>query len=152
MKRRRFLQQLGLGTAGLIVLPSTTFSKSSQQKITILHTNDTHSRIDPFPDNDAKFAGLGGISKRATLIEKIRSEEKNVLLLDAGDIFQGTPYFNLYGGEIEFKMMSALKYDAATMGNHDFDGGLDGFLKALPHAAFPFLCSNYDFSYTILKD
>ncbi|MBL7899902.1 MAG: metallophosphatase, partial [Crocinitomicaceae bacterium] len=129
-----------------------TLSKSSRKKITILHTNDTHSRIDPFPENDAKYAGLGGISKRASLIEKIRSEEQHVLLLDAGDIFQGTPYFNLYGGEVEFRMMSALKYDAATMGNHDFDVGLDGFLKALPHATFPFLCANYDFSDTVLKD
>lgn len=152
MERRKFIYNLAGGAAALTLLPSMTLSKSSRKKITILHTNDTHSRIDPFPENDAKYAGLGGISKRASLIEKIRSEEQHVLLLDAGDIFQGTPYFNLYGGEVEFRMMSALKYDAATMGNHDFDVGLDGFLKALPHATFPFLCANYDFSDTVLKD
>ena len=70
--------------------------------------------------------------------------------MDAGDIFQGTPYFNFYGGELEFKLMSMMGYDAATMGNHDFDNGLEGFLKALPNAKFPFITSNYDFSNTIL--
>ena len=84
------------------------------------------------------------------MIDLIREEEKNVLLLDAGDIFQGTPFFNVHGGEIELKLMSAMGYDAATMGNHDFDGGMEGFLKALPHANFPFLCANYDFSQTVL--
>jgi 5'-nucleotidase len=86
------------------------------------------------------------------LIKKIRSEEKNVLLLDSGDIFQGTPYFNLYGGELELKLMSEMGYDASTLGNHDFDNGLDGLLKQLPHAKFPFLCANYDFSQTVMKD
>lgn len=152
MKRRHFIQTISLGAAGLTLMPSLTFAKKNARKVTILHTNDTHSRIDPFPADDSKYAGLGGVSKRASLIEKIRAEQEHVLLLDAGDIFQGTPYFNLYGGEVEFKMMSSLKYDAATMGNHDFDGGLEGFLKALPHASFPFLCANYDFSNTILKD
>lgn len=152
MERRKFIQTLGLGSAGLIALPSLTFSKNNQRKITILHTNDTHSRIDPFPADDSKYPGLGGVARRMTIVDQIRSEENQVLLLDAGDIFQGTPYFNLYGGEVEFKMMSAMKYDAATMGNHDFDGGLDGFEKALPYAEFPFLCANYDFSNTILKD
>ncbi len=152
MERRKFIQTLGLGSAGLLALPSLTFSKNNQRKITILHTNDTHSRIDPFPADDSKYPGLGGVARRMTLVDQIRAMEEQVLLLDAGDIFQGTPYFNLYGGEVEFKMMSAMKYDAATMGNHDFDGGMDGFDKALPHAEFPFLCANYDFSNTILKD
>jgi 5'-nucleotidase len=93
---------------------------------------------------------MGGVAKRMQLINKIRSEENNVLLFDSGDIFQGTPYFNYYGGELEIKLMSAMKYDAATMGNHDFDAGIDGFNKQLPHATFPFLCSNYDFSKTVL--
>lgn len=152
MNRRKFIYHLAGGAAGLIALPSMTLRQKGKSKITILHTNDTHSRIDPFPADDAKYPGLAGVSRRATLVEQIRSEEEQVLLLDAGDIFQGTPYFNLYGGEVEFRMMSALKYDAATMGNHDFDGGLEGFVKALPHAAFPFLCANYDFSDTVLHD
>ena len=85
-------------------------------------------------------------------IKSIKEVEQNVLLFDAGDIFQGTPYFNFFGGEIEFKLMSKLKYDAATLGNHDFDNGLEGLKKQLPNAKFPFLSANYDFSKTILKD
>src|SRR5690606_10854183 len=81
-----------------------------------------------------------------------RKEEKHVLLLDAGDIFQGTPYFNVFGGELEFKLMSKMKYDAATLGNHDFDNGLQGLKDQLDHATFPFLSANYDFSKTILAN
>ena len=124
--------------------PSVVFGAKSTTKITILHTNDVHSHIDPFPSNDAKYPNLGGVAQRAALIHKIRSQSEHVLLLDAGDIFQGTPYFNLYGGELEFKLMSQMKYDASTIGNHDFDNGLEGFSKQLPHANFPFLIANYD--------
>jgi 5'-nucleotidase len=150
--RRKFLKQISLagGALALSSVPSDLFASNPTTKITILHTNDTHSRIDPFPASDPKFGGMGGVARRMQLINKIRSEEKNVILLDSGDIFQGTPYFNYYGGELEIKLMSAMKYDASTMGNHDFDGGIEGFAKQLPHATFPFLCSNYDFSNTIL--
>lgn len=125
-------------------------SFSSANKLTVLHTNDQHSRIEPFDSSYTRNPNQGGFARRATLIQKIRSEESNVLLLDSGDIFQGTPYFNFFGGELEFKLMSMMKYDASTMGNHDFDNGLDGFLKVLPNAKFPFICSNYDFKNTIL--
>jgi 5'-nucleotidase len=150
--RRKFITQIGLagGALALSSIPADLIASSGLTKITILHTNDTHSRIDPFPVSDPKFGGMGGVARRMQLINKIRSEEKNVLLFDSGDIFQGTPYFNYYGGELEIKLMSAMKYDAATMGNHDFDAGIDGFNKQLPHATFPFLCSNYDFSKTVL--
>jgi 5'-nucleotidase len=120
-------------------------------RLTILHTNDMHSRIDPFPETDKRYAGMGGVSQRAALVKAIRAENEHVLLLDSGDIFQGTPYFNFYGGEVEFKAMSAMGYDAATMGNHDFDAGLEGFNLQLPHADFPFLVANYDFSDTLLN-
>jgi 5'-nucleotidase len=123
-----------------------------ESKLVILHTNDTHSQIDPFPANHPKYPNRGGVARRAKLIDDIRSQEEHVLLLDSGDIFQGTPYFNLFHGELEMKLMSAMNYDAATMGNHDFDIGLDGFLQAKKFANFPFLCANYDFSNTILKD
>ena len=93
---------------------------------------------------------MGGVARRATLVEAIRHENPNTLLLDAGDIFQGTPYFNFYGGELEFKLMSMLKYDAATIGNHDFDNGIDGLYAQLPHAKFDFLSANYDFKNTVL--
>jgi 5'-nucleotidase len=121
-------------------------------KITILHTNDVHSRIDPFPDSDPKYPGLGGFARRAAIIKRIRQEEEHVLLFDSGDIFQGTPYFNYYGGELEFRLMSEMGYDAATLGNHDFDNGIEGLLKQIPHANFPFVNSNYDLSRTDLKD
>jgi len=154
--RRKFIKQSIVGSAGLISLsglPLSSFaSKKDYTKITILHTNDVHSHIEPFPDNDPKYPGLGGSARRASLIQQIRSEEQNVLLLDAGDIFQGTPYFNLYNGEIDFKLMSLMQYDAATIGNHDFDNGIDGLDKMLPHANFPFVNSNYNFSDTILNN
>jgi 5'-nucleotidase len=86
------------------------------------------------------------------LIKNIRQQEDNILLLDAGDVFQGTPYFNFYGGELEFKLMSKMGFDASTLGNHEFDNGLKGIYDQLPHASFPHICSNYDFSDTILKD
>jgi 5'-nucleotidase len=111
-----------------------------------------HSRIEPFPANAGRNAGLGGMARRAALIKKIRSESENVLLLDSGDIFQGTPYFNFFGGELEFKLMSQMGYDVATLGNHDFDNGLEGLDKMLPNAQFDFVNANYDFSKTILKD
>jgi len=151
MDRRRFLTTVATGTLGIISLSSLK-DKEKMQKITILHTNDTHSHIDPFPENHRKYPNKGGVGRRKKLIEKIRGEEEQVLLLDSGDIFQGTPYFNMYGGELEMKVMSAMKYDAATMGNHDFDGGIDGFVKAMPHATFPFLCANYNFDNTELKN
>lgn len=149
--RREFLKKTLLSGAGIFALnaiPNDVFAKSNMVKITLLHTNDVHSHIDPFADNHPKYPGLGGVVRRAALIKKIRSEEKNVLLLDAGDIFQGTPYFNMYGGELEFKLMSMMNYDASTIGNHDFDNGLDGLVKQLPHANFPFINCNYDFSDT----
>lgn len=152
MKRREFIIQTGL--VGLGASISTGFiTKSNLKKpvkLTILHTNDTHSNIDPLPSNHAKFPNMGGVARRYELIQEVRSVEKNVLLLDAGDIFQGTPYFNRFGGVLEHKLMTELGYDAATMGNHDFDGGLNGFAKAKEYADFPFLCSNYDFSNTLL--
>lgn len=156
MNRKSFLSSVAL-TAGWIAfnpvgLSAELLRKRGWRKITILHTNDTHSQIDPFPANDPQFPGEGGFSRRAVLVEMIRQQEPHVLLLDAGDIFQGTPYFNFYGGELEFKLMSKLKYDVATLGNHDFDNGIEGLVKQLPHAAFPFVNVNYDVRNTLLKD
>jgi len=148
--RRHFIKQSGLGAIGLSLIPQLSFGNNKNIKLTILHTNDMHSHIHPFTSGRNK--GLGGMAQRAALIKQIRKQEEHVLLLDAGDIFQGTPYFNVYGGELEFKLMSEMKYDAVTLGNHDFDNGLEGLKKQLPHANFPFLIANYDFSDTILKN
>ncbi|WP_181305755.1 bifunctional UDP-sugar hydrolase/5'-nucleotidase [Rufibacter sp. XAAS-G3-1] len=153
MNRRDFIKNTVAGTAGLAVLglPSLADAAAAPIKLTILHTNDMHSRIDPFPNDGRKYGGMGGMARRATLVKQIRAQEPNVLLLDAGDIWQGTPYFNFFGGELEYKLMTQMAYDAATLGNHDFDNGLEGLQKQLPHAGFPFIIANYDFSDTILK-
>ncbi|REE82167.1 5'-nucleotidase [Lutibacter oceani] len=153
MKRRNFIQQSSAAAAFLTLggLSLESFAKKTTKHITILHTNDVHSHIEPFPADHYKSPNLGGVARRATLVENIRKENPNTLLLDAGDIFQGTPYFNFYGGELEFKLMSMLKYDAATIGNHDFDNGIDGLYAQLPHAQFDFLSANYDFKNTVLN-
>ncbi|WP_312322678.1 metallophosphatase [Soonwooa sp.] len=157
MKRKEFLKYIGAGSLGLSLTPNlvlaNTFTKptlSQDIKLTILHTNDQHSRIEPFDASYSKNPNQGGFARRASLVQQIRNQENNLLLLDSGDIFQGTPYFNFFGGELEFKLMSMMKYDASTMGNHDFDNGLEGFFKVLPNAKFPFICSNYNFKDTIL--
>ena len=152
MERRNFLKQLG-GASALAMVGGVTlssFTDSQKRHITILHTNDTHSHIEPFKANDSRNPNRGGVARRATLIEQIHQENKNTLLLDAGDIFQGTPYFNYFGGELEFKLMSMLKYDVATIGNHDFDNSIEGLYKQLPNAKFDFVSANYDFKNTVL--
>jgi len=153
LSRRDFIKTAVFG-AGFLALNCSALGNilsKDIKKITILHTNDTHSHIEPFPNNDPKYPGLGGAARRAALIKKIRAEEKNVLLFDAGDVYQGSPYFNFYGGEIEFKLMSEIKYDAMTLGNHEFDNGLDGIASKLQFLNFPIISSNYDFNNTILN-
>jgi 5'-nucleotidase len=152
MKRRDFIQKTAAGTAllGLANIGLSSFTTLETKKITILHTNDVHSHIDPFPLDHPRNPNMGGAARRAAIIENIRKEEEHVLLLDAGDIFQGTPYFNFYGGELEFKLMNMMQYDLATIGNHDFDNGIDGLYAQLPHAKFEFVSANYDFKNTVL--
>ena len=152
MKRSTFIKYLGAGSMALTskAYGIDTLYNSETTKLVILHTNDWHSRIEPFPSDKSRNSNAGGAARRAGLINNIRKEEKNVLLFDAGDIFQGTPYFNYFGGELEFKLMSEMGYDSATLGNHDFDGGIDGFKKAQEFADFDFISTNYDFTNTIL--
>ena len=152
MKRRSFVKTSALGGTALSLgaLGLQSCSQGRKKHLTILHTNDVHSHIDPFPSGHHRFPNLGGVSRRASLIEAIRRENPHTLVLDAGDIFQGTPYFNFYGGELEFKLMNKMGYRASTLGNHDFDNGLNGLLAQLPNAEFSFLCANYDFSNTVL--
>jgi len=147
MNRRRFVKSTGYAAAMayLNILPKSAFSIPSDEifHLTLLHTNDVHSRIDPFPDDAGRNAGQGGAARRKVLIDKVRSEGQKTLLIDAGDIFQGTPYFNLYKGEIEMKLMTELGYDVGTIGNHDFDGGIENLAIQMKHADFPFVISNY---------
>jgi 5'-nucleotidase len=168
MKRRRFLRMAATGAAGGLLVPEWLEGSeggllpylrrethvfrgltdlrlaADEVHLVILHTNDTHSRIDPFPMDGGPFQGLGGVARRATLIKRIRARHPNVLLLDSGDIFQGTPYFNFFRGEIEFEAMSAMGYDVATIGNHDFDNGVEGLAEMMPRASFDFVSANYE--------
>ena len=165
MKRRAFMRVLGLGgvagLAGVEPLLARTaphgrgvgrdlsygpLLREDGVSLVVLHTNDTHSRMDPFPMDGGRFEGLGGAARRATLIRRVREANEHVLLLDSGDIFQGTPYFNFFGGELEFRAMTAMGYDVATLGNHDFDNGVDGLVAMLPEAGFEFVSANYDVS------
>jgi len=150
MDRKRFLKLFGVLTTGFTAAgtsPLLTRAANIDYKdavtITILYTNDTHSRIKPFPESAGELAGLGGYARRAAVVKSIREKNEHVLLLDAGDMFQGTPYFNFYNGELELDLMSKMKYDAAAVGNHEFDNGVDGFAEVAPHAEFPFLAANY---------
>ena len=155
LTRKAFIYNNMMATASLFagksVLSEIDTDKRSYQ-LTVLHTNDVHSRIEPFPMDGGSNQGLGGVAARAEIIGKIRREEEHVLLLDAGDIFQGTPYFNFYKGEPEIKAMSSMGYEATTIGNHDFDGGLENLATQLTnHAKFPMLVSNYDFTATPME-
>lgn len=136
----------------ICLLLTISFNVYSQKNLVILHTNDTHSRIEPLPETDKTSPGKSGVVRRAKLIDQIRKENKNVLLFDAGDFLQGTPYFNLFKGEVEVKAMNLMGYDAATLGNHEFDYGLEILEKVVREANFPIVSSNYDFSQTALKN
>lgn len=158
MKRRKFIRNTSAGMiAGAALWSNHALANgiftapvisAGTKKITILHTNDTHSHIEPI--NGGRNDGKGGVARRAAIVNKVREENPHTLLLDCGDIFQGTPYFNFYGGELEIKLMSMMGYDAATIGNHDFDNSIEGLYAQLPNASFDFIISNYDFSNTIM--
>lgn len=146
ISRRDFLRRTSFLAAGSVIpfgIASATTGLSRIDDITILYTNDTHARLDPFPKNSKEFAGLGGIARRASLIKKVRSMQKNVLLLDAGDVFHGTSWFDVYGGGVDLKLMTEMNYDAMAIGNHEFDRGPDGFAEVANQAGFPFLAANY---------
>lgn len=119
-----------------------------QQKattLTILHTNDTHSQVEP------KSNGKGGYARRMGFIEQQRQADPNLLLLDAGDFCQGTPYFNFFHGRVEIDALNRMGYDAATLGNHEFDNGLDTLAAVLRLAKFPIVCANYNVEGTPLE-
>ncbi len=153
MKHHRKIALSSLWIIGfLIIVLFLTNNSNKPVTITILHTNDVHSRIEPFPKNNRRFSNQGGFAKRASVINKIRNEKKNVLLFDSGDFFQGTPYFNFFDGELEIKLMSEMGYDAVTLGNHEFDNGIDRLAKQISKAEFSFISTNYDVKNTKLND
>ena len=157
MNRKKFLSTIGGGTLALTLAPNLLLAENlkfldqnSDYKLTILHTNDQHSRIEPFDSSYSRNPNQGGFARRAALIQKIRGEEKNVLLLDSGDTFQGTPYFNFYGGRVEAKALEMMGYDAVTFGNHEFDNGMDSLALVLREVHLPVVNANYDFQQTPL--
>ena len=154
MKRRYFLEKITSSTIFGLSIPFLSFDNINfhSKKITILHTNDVHSHIDPFPSNDPLNPNGGGVIARAKIINKFRKENPNTLMFDAGDIFQGTPYFNFFGGEIELKLMSKLGYNASTLGNHEFDNGIKKLSESLKYANFSFINSNYNLKNTPLEN
>lgn len=135
----------------LFILMSFSIVVGAQKKVVILGTNDTHSRIEPLPANDKKYAGMGGVEARASFIKEVRTQNENVLLFDAGDFVQGTPYFNLFHGRVEAEAMDMMKYNAGTLGNHEFDYGLDTLKMIIKKLKYPIVNCNYDFSNTVLK-
>jgi len=152
INRRHFIRNIVAGTTGigLGVLPFDLLASTDFTTITILHTNDIHCHIEPFTGTNERYSNKGGLARIAQLKKKYKSENPNTLLFDAGDMFQGTPYFNYFKGELMLKVMSAVGYDGGTIGNHEFDNGLEGILEPLPNAKFPLITTNYDFSDTIL--
>ena len=152
--RRNFLANLAKTTAGLALwqIPQELLASQDLIRLSVLHTNDIHCRIDPFPETNPSYPRKGGLARLSGIIETIRDDNNNVLLLDAGDMFQGTPYFNYYKGEVIFKTMSEIGYEGSTIGNHEFDNGLEGINNVIDYPKFPIICSNYDFSQTQLYD
>jgi 5'-nucleotidase len=151
--RRTFLKQ-SAAIGGLLLtnsIPFKSLAGNNVERLTILHSNDTHSQLEPFASDAVKFANLGGVAGRATLINKIRIEEANVLLLDAGDFFQGTDYFDTYKGIPEIESMNLMRYDAITIGDHEFDGGIENLAEQLSNIKCPILVANYGFEGTSLE-
>lgn len=158
MERREFLKNIALGGLALALNPLSALARKTSSTarvvadnsahLTILHCNDVHSHIDPFPINDPKFPGMGGYARRAELIRHTKESvgRENMLVFESGDMFQGTPYFNLYKGKVEIELMNKMGVDAVTIGNHEFDNGLNALVDRMNEAKFPFICSNYSFT------
>lgn len=126
-------------------------SAGEKVKLVILHTNDTHSQIEPSEISSLPTSNMGGIARRMGVINKIRSENEHVLLLDAGDFSQGTPYFNFFNGRVEVDAMNRMQYDATTLGNHEFDNGIDTLAKVISGLQVPLISSNYVLKNTPLQ-
>ncbi len=146
MKKRIYLL-----VAALCVM--SALAAQDVKELLILHTNDTHSCIEPLSENDPnpEFAGKGGFVRRATLVKECRKQNKDLLLFDCGDFSQGSPYYNMFGGEVEIKLMNEMGYDAGTIGNHEFDFGMDNMARIFQMANFPIVCANYDVTGTVLE-
>lgn len=152
MNRRGFIRNgfAGIAGMGLGAVPFNLLADNNFVTISIMHTNDLHCHIEPFSGGNDNTNSKGGLARISEMVKRVKAENPNTLLFDAGDMFQGTPYYNYFKGELMLKIMSATGYDAGTLGNHEFDDGLEGILDSLPSAKFPLINSNYDFSNTKL--
>ncbi len=148
MNRRGFIRNgfAGIAGLGLGAIPFNLLADNNFVTISIMHTNDLHCHIEPFSGGNENTNGKGGLARISEMVKRAKAENPNTLLFDAGDMFQGTPYYNYFKGELMLKIMSATGYDAGTLGNHEFDDGMEGILDSLHGAKFPLINSNYDFS------
>lgn len=137
----------------IMAIAAMTGYAAKKKQLTILHTNDTHSCIFPLNRNlaDTAIAGRGGFVRRAAMIKKQREKQPELLLLDSGDFSQGSPYYTMYQGDVEIELMNMMGYDAATIGNHEFDFGVENMARIFKKAKFPIVCANYDFTGTPLE-
>ena len=137
----------------LLLTLCIAFPVFAQKTLTLLHTNDVHSRIEPVSPESAnqRSAGKGGFLRVAAYIGQVKKETPDVLVFDCGDFSQGTPYYNLFKGDVEIQLMNAIGYDAGTIGNHEFDFGLDNMARLFGMADFPIVCANYDVKGTVLE-
>lgn len=149
MNKKYFYTALLVNTLLLTLFFSCSLPK--EQSLLVLASNDVHSQVDEFPANHKRNAGKGGYVRKMAYIDSMRTYHSNVLLLDAGDVSQGTPYFNMFGTSLQIELMNIMGYDAMTLGNHEFDNGLDSLAQAISKAKFPIVCSNYDFTQTPLE-
>lgn len=136
-----------------IAVAVTLTAVAKGRQLLILHTNDTHSCVLPLNPNlaDTMLAGRGGFLRRAAMIDQMRKEDKDLLLLDSGDFSQGSPYYTMFKGDVETELMNIMGYDAATIGNHEFDFGLENMARIFRKAKFPIVCANYDFTGTVVE-
>ena len=138
----------------LTIAVAVTFTAAAKgRQLLILHTKDTHSCVLPLNPNraDTMLAGRGGFLRRAAMIDQMRKEDKDLLLLDSGDFSQGSPYYTMFKGDVETELMNIMGYDAATIGNHEFDFGLENMARIFRKAKFPIVCANYDFTGTVVE-
>ncbi len=137
----------------IALLSGLTADAKKHKQLVILHTNDTHSTILPVSPNidDKEIAGRGGFLRRVNMIKEQRQQNPDLLLFDSGDFSQGSGYYTLFKGEVEVGLMNLMGYDAATIGNHEFDFGLDNMARIFRLANFPIVCSNYDCTGTVLE-
>ena len=150
MNRRKFIYNSSFASLSVMGLNSCNLL-DNDVKLTILHTNDVHSQIEPFPLNHNEYPNRGGFARRANIFKDLMKINPNTLIFDAGDIFQGTPYFNFFKGDLELNLMKKMGYNAATIGNHEFDAGLNSLKKNILNNNFQFISSNYNFDNTELE-